>query len=247
LAVGASLLWYRLLMPISQAFRHRLEVVQVKQEGPGTISIWITGHRLDKLGAEPGQFFRWRFLTRDLWWAANPYSLSAAPTAEYLRITVKDLGEHSGQLAGLRPGTKVIAEGPFGAFTSARRSRRKVLLLAGGVGITPIRALFESLPASVGELTLLYRTHGPADVVFGTELEWIAKQRGARLLYVFGPRGRGRRRDPIDAAELTRKIPDLAEHDVYLCGPAGLTDHAREQLRRAGVPAKHIHHETFAF
>jgi ferredoxin-NADP reductase len=68
---------------------------------------------------------------------------------------------------------------------------------------------------------------------------------------VFGPRGhRGpgkRRRDPIDAEELARKIPDLAEHDVYLCGPVGLTDHARAQLLRGGVPAKHIHHETFTF
>ena len=250
LVVGASLLWYRLLVPIRQALHHQLRVVQVQQEGPEVISVWITGRDLAGLRAEPGQFFRWRFLTRELWWAANPYSLSAMPTAEYLRITVKGLGEHSRQLAQLRPGTRVVAEGPFGAFTSARRSRRKVLLLAGGVGITPIRALFESMPADAGELTLLYRAHSPADVVFGAELEWIAEQRGARLLYAFGPRG-GRDRppatDPLEAGQLTRRISDLANHDVYLCGPAGLTEHARVQLRRAGVPAKHIHLETFTF
>lgn len=247
LSVGACLLWFRLLVPLRQAARHRLRVVRVQHESADTISVWITGRQLHRLGAEPGQFFRWRFLTRELWWAANPYSLSAPPNEDYLRITVKTAGEHSRQLAGLRPGTRVLAEGPFGAFTSGRRRRSKVLLIAGGVGITPIRALFESLPSGPGELTLLYRAHGPADVVFGAELEWIAQHRGARLLYVFGARGRGRRRDPLDAEELRRQLPDLAEHDVYLCGPSGLTEHVRGQLRRSGVPARHIHHETFTF
>ena len=81
LAVAAALLWYRLLTPLMRAYRHQLRVVQVIQEGPDTLSVWITGRQLHRLGVEPGQFFRWRFLTRQLWWAANPYSLSAAPTA----------------------------------------------------------------------------------------------------------------------------------------------------------------------
>lgn len=247
LAVAAALLWYRVLTPLLRAYRHQLRVVRVVGEGPDTLSVWITGRQLHRLGVEPGQFFRWRFLTRQLWWAANPYSLSAAPDAQYLRITVKGAGEHSRRLAALVPGTRVLAEGPFGAFTAARRTRQKVLLLAGGVGITPIRALFESLPGGVGDITLLYRAHTPSDVVFVSELEWIARNRGARLLYVFGPRGHGRRRDPLNAAELTRTVPDLAAHDVYLCGPPGLTEHARGQLRQAGVPARHIHHETFTF
>ena len=247
LAVAGVLVWYRLLTPLLRYNRHRLRVAKVQWESPEVISIWITGRQLHRLGAEPGQFFRWRFLTKQLWWAGNPYSLSAAPSADYLRITVKHAGEHSRQLAGLRPGTRVLAEGPFGAFTAGRRRRQKVLLLAGGVGITPIRALFESLPGAAGDLTLIYRAHSPSDVVFAPELSWIAERRGARLLYVFGGRGKGRRPDPLTAAELSRQVPDLAAHDVYLCGPTGLVEHARAQLRQAGVPARHIHHETFTF
>jgi predicted ferric reductase len=247
LAVAGVLIWYRLLTPLLRYRRHRLRVAKVQRESPDTVSIWITGRQLDRLGAEPGQFFRWRFLTKQLWWAGNPYSLSAAPTADYLRITVKRAGEHSRLLAGLHPGTRVFAEGPFGAFTAGRRRRQKVLLLAGGVGITPIRALFESLPGAAGAITLIYRAHSPSDLVFGPELSWIAEQRGARLLYVFGGRGRGRKPDPLTAAALTRQVPDLAAHDVYLCGPTGLVEHAQAQLRQAGVPARHIHHETFTF
>lgn len=247
IVVGSLLLWFRLLNPLIQNARHQLRVAEVRRESADTVSVWLEGRALDRLGAEPGQFFRWRFLTSNLWWAANPYSLSAVPSPTMLRITVKHAGEHSRALLSLPVGTRVLAEGPFGAFTSARRRRQKVLLIGGGVGITPLRALFEALPGRPGDLTLVYRAGNPADLVFREELEWIARDRGARLHYVFGPRGNGSRKDPLSAAELERRIPDLVEHDVYVCGPPGMTEHAQRELRRAGVPRRHIHHESFTF
>ncbi|MBO4274034.1 ferric reductase, partial [Microbispora triticiradicis] len=143
LGVAALLVWYRFLTPVRLALRHRLRVARVVREAPGVVSVHVTGRRLDRLGAEPGQFFRWRFLTGNLWWSANPYSLSAPPVNGELRITVKDLGDQSRSLAALRPGTRVLAEGPYGALTGRARRARKVLLVAGGIGITPLRALFE--------------------------------------------------------------------------------------------------------
>ncbi|MEW1836987.1 ferredoxin reductase family protein [Nonomuraea angiospora] len=241
LGVAALVIWYRLLAPVRLFLRHRLRVAAVTAEAPGVISIQVTGRRLERLRAEPGQFFRWRFLARGLWWSANPYSLSAPPGAGGLRITVKALGDHSATLAGLRPGTRVFAEGPYGAFTGRLRSRRQVLLIAGGVGITPLRALFESLP---GELTLLYRARREADLVFRQELEDIALARGANLHYSTGPRGSG---GPFDAAVLARVVPGLRDHDVYVCGPAEMTRAAIRALRAAGVPRRHIHHESFEF
>jgi predicted ferric reductase len=247
LLVAALLVWFRLIRPLVQGVRHELRVVKVLQESADTVSVWISGRALDRLGAEPGQFFRWRFLKRGMWWAANPYSLSAPPSSNLLRITVKVAGDHSAGLLSLQPGTRVLAEGPFGAFTSGRRRRRKVLLIAGGVGITPIRALFESLPGGPGDITLLYRARQVEDVVFSAELERIAQVRGARVFYLFGRRGRGNRRDPLNAAELERLVPQLSEHDVYLCGPPGMTEHARAELRRAGVARRRVHHESFLF
>uniref|UniRef100_UPI00286DE746 ferredoxin reductase family protein n=1 Tax=Nocardioides sp. TaxID=35761 RepID=UPI00286DE746 len=139
-AVGTTLLWYRWLLPVRDALRHQLRVASVVTEGPDVVSITVTGTGLDRLGAQPGQFFRWRFLTPRGWWQSHPFSLSAMPTPDELRITVKDLGDHSRDLQALRPGTRVIAEGPYGAFTPARRRGHGVLLLAGGIGITPLRA-----------------------------------------------------------------------------------------------------------
>src|ERR1017187_7456441 len=144
LTVAVLIAWYRFAVPLRSFARHSFHVIGVKQEGPGVVSVYIGGDRLDELGAEPGQFFRWRFLTSSMWWSSHPYSLSAAPGQDVLRITAKDLGDHSAALAQLRPGTRVFAEGPYGAFRASRPGRG-VVLLAGGVGITPLRALFATL------------------------------------------------------------------------------------------------------
>ncbi|MEV7971307.1 ferredoxin reductase family protein [Sphaerisporangium sp. NPDC088356] len=122
-AVGALVLWYRFITPVAQAFRHRLRVTHVVPEAPGVVSVYVSGRHLGELRAEAGHFFRWRFLTRDLWWAANPYSLSAVPASHELRITVKDLGDQSRSLGRQPPGVRGPPEGPYGAVTPRPASR----------------------------------------------------------------------------------------------------------------------------
>lgn len=245
IAVALLLIWYRLITPVARATRHRFRVVDVRREGPDMVSVYVTGERLSELDARPGQFFRWRFLTRDLWWAANPYSLSATPYGDTLRITAKIAGRHSAALAGLQPGTAVLAEGPYGSFTALRRRHRQVLLIGAGAGITPLRALFESLPGGPGDITLVYRASRPEDLVFVAELDAIASARGARVHYLVGSRRRGGA-DRFSADRLTRLVPHLAEHDVYVCGPDDLIKKVRRELRQAGVPRGNIHSESFA-
>jgi ferredoxin-NADP reductase len=243
LAAAAAVLWFRLLVPLRQNLRHGLRVHAVVREAPDVVSVVVRGERLPDLAARPGQFFRWRFLAPGLWWTASPYSLSAAPRPDLLRITVKEVGAHSAALARLRPGTRIWAEGPYGALTADRRTRQKVLLLAGGVGVTPLRALFESLPARPGDLTLIYRARSAADLALRGELESIAAARGARLQFALNTADG--RRPVLTAKRLRAALPDIAQHDVYLCGPPGLMRTAFAALREAGVPAARIHHESF--
>ncbi|MEU8514683.1 ferredoxin reductase family protein [Kitasatospora sp. NPDC048722] len=239
---GTALLvgWCRLAVPYLRDRRHRLRVAEVRREAPGVVSLLLTGERLDELGAESGQFFRLQFQAPGLRWAANPYSLSAPPHPEYLRFTVKDLGGHSAAVARLRPGTRVRAEGPYGAFTGRLQRRRKVLLFAAGVGITPLRALFETLP---GEVTLVQRVRRPQDLLFQDELRAVAAARGARVHHLVGSRAQV---GDLGVA-LSRLVTDLARHEVYLCGPEELARDAVRALRAAGVPRSRIHHESFAF
>ncbi len=235
LTVLVVVLWYRVAVPLLSYRRHRFEVLGVKAEAPGVISVYIGGTRLDELDAEPGQFFRWRFLTRSLWWSSHPFSLSAAPGSDVLRITVKNLGDHSQALARLQPGTRVFAEGPYGALTPAD-SDRGVLLLAGGVGITPLRAIFATLP---GHVTLIYRASSERDIVFRDELDAIAAARGATVHYLVGSRAEigG---DPLSPRVLRSLVPGLDEQDAYVCGPRR-HDRGRgpRAARRRGARAAH--------
>ncbi|WP_330284164.1 ferredoxin reductase family protein [Streptomyces sp. NBC_00588] len=240
LGVAALVLWFRILVPVRLNLRHRLRVESVHREAPGVFSVVVRGRDLDELGAQAGQFFRWRFLGAGLGWTSTPYSLSAPPRRDLMRITVKALGDHSAAVALLRPGTRVWAEGPYGSLTADRRTAPKSLLIAAGVGITPLRALFETLP---GEVTLLYRARTAEDLALGGELEAIARWRGAQVRYALnGPDGS---RPDLSPQALRANFPDLAGHDVYICGPHGFARDLYAALCAAGVPDRRIHHESF--
>jgi len=254
-AAGAVLVW-RVGQPLWRTLRHRVVVERVVPEGPGVVSVWMRGRRLDRLGAAAGQFFTWRFLTGPGWTRGHPYSLSAAPTADRLRITVKDLGDGSGRLGDLRPGTRVLLEGPYGRLHPGVRTGRRVTLIAAGIGITPIRALLEQLDAAPGDLTLLYRARRADELVLAAEIDRLAAERGATVHYLVGPRRASRRGsswlpatagDGGDVACLQRLAPGIEDQDVYLCGPDDWSDAVRATALRAGVDPARLHSERFAW
>ena len=245
-ATLAAVVVFRLGLPVARNLRHRLRVERVIPEAPGVVSVEIGGAHLDRLEARAGQFFSWRFLTRDHWWQSHPFSLSAAPDGRRLRITVKELGDFSAGLRTIRPGTRVVVDGPHGAFTAAARTRPRVALIAGGVGITPIRALLEEMPGGPGDIAVVYRAVGEGDVILREELEELAARRGVEVHYVLGDhRGPGAA-ELLSADHLGRLVPDIASRDVYVCGPPAMADATGVSLRRAGVPRRQVITERFA-
>ncbi len=250
--LGAVLV-FRLGLPLWRSLYHRLEVAKVVPEGPDVVSVYLRGRHLERLPVRAGQFFLWRFLDGPGWTRAHPYTLSAPARTDQLRITVKDLGDGSGQVARLRRGTKVVVEGPFGALTAASRKRRKVLLIAAGVGITAMRPLLEDLDYRPGEATLVYRVSRAQDAVFRSELDQLAAHRRARVIYVDGPRANRRSWLPEHLAHLTDAdalrwmVPQVHAHDVFVCGPSSWMDSVRDALAEAGVQPENIHIEEFAW
>lgn len=242
--VLACLVWGRVVEPLWLNLRHRFRVLDVVPEGADMISIYVGGRRLDRLDAQAGQYFRWRFLTRGAWWQAHPFSLSAAPNADWLRITVKVVGDHTGDLRSLAPGVRVFAEGPSGAFTAGRRLRHGALLIAGGSGIAPIRALLEDLPA---DTVLLFRARSPQELTFRAELDALAAERGIQVWYVLGARDDPGPQHAFTPRGLRELVPDVRRRDVYMCGPAGLISTSRRALRRLRVPGRQIHLDPFEF
>jgi len=243
-AMVFCIVYWRIALPTYRSFRHGLKVEKIVVEGPNMVSVIMHGRDLDKLGAQGGQFFGWRFIAKGHALASHPYSLSASPTAHYLRITVKDLGDHSRSMADLKPGTRVFMECPYGAFTAGRASRKHVVLVGGGVGITPIRALMEEFRAGV-QLDVIFRASQADDLILREEMDYLAsKSEGSiRVHYLVG----SRKIHPMDAKSLKELVPRFADSDIYICGPAPLVEAVREAAKDLGVPKNRFHDEAFAF
>ncbi|WP_353826791.1 ferredoxin reductase family protein [Agromyces sp. SYSU T0242] len=246
----AAVVAYRAVAPLATTLRHGLVVERIDPVGDprdGVVSVTMHGRRLAALRATGGQFFIWRFLAAGQWWQAHPYSLSAAPRGDRLRITVRALGDGSASLAGIRPGTRVALEGPYGVFSEAARSRRRLTLVGAGIGVTPIRSLLESATFRPGEAVVVLRTTGPDDGWLLDEVRELCRRRGATLLTVPGGRGRGwlthdAERQGLDLRAL---VPGVADSDLYVCGPRGWAEGVIDEARAAGLAPEQIHHERF--
>ncbi|MFJ7177917.1 ferric reductase-like transmembrane domain-containing protein [Streptomyces massasporeus] len=239
-AFGA-LLTGRVAMPLWRNAYHRFRVAAVVPESDNVVSVYVTGRHLDKLPARAGQFCIWRFPGHNHWWLANPFSLSAAPGGQGLRLTAKAVGSTSAGLRNVPVGSRAFVEGPYGAFTSLHRTRPGVLLIAGGVGITPVRAMLEE---ATGDVVVLYRVRSEADAVLLNEVRHLVTQRGGRLHVLAGRTGEGGT-PPFGAGSLHRLVSDITERDVYVCGPPAMTKAVLAGLRDLRVPARQVHAEKF--
>lgn len=250
-AAATAVVVWRLGRPVVLNLRHRLRVTGVVDEGDGVWSVYLSGRALQRLPVEAGQFFIWRFLTGRGWSRANPYSLSASPDGRTLRITIQGVGDGSRATRFLRPGTRALVEGPYGRLSERPRTRRKLAFIGAGLGIAPLRALAEGMTYAPGDAVYLERFRDQP--LFAREIEAIAHQRGLGVLRI-----PGRRRAAgswlsasagaaTDLQALTYWVPDIADRDVYVCGPQAWTDLIRATLAAAGLPDNQLHLETFAW
>jgi predicted ferric reductase len=239
LATAGMVIAYRFGLPLVRTLRHQLKVVEVRPEGPGVVSVICQGRRLERLAVSGGQFFEWRFLTRGMWWQAHPFSLSARPRPPYLRLTVKDRGDFSAAVASLQPGTRVAVEGPYGVFTSHARRRRKAVLIAGGIGVTAIRALLEDLPNSTEPVVFL-RASTENDLVLSSEVAELARRRKGRAYNLVGSRS------AVRVERVVQLVPDLRKRDIYVAGPEDFVHFMVDAVAHLGVPRDAIHFDEYA-
>lgn len=243
---GAALLVYRVLMPLLSSFDHRVRVSRVTEVGPDTYNIEMTGRHLDDLELRAGQYLHWRFLAPGLWWHQHPFSVSAAPTHDSLRVTVRVLGKGTAALRHVRPGTMVGIEGPYGTFSDEARTKEGVALIGAGVGIAPIRAILEDTGIVPGKATVILRASRPEELYLIDEVAQLCHARGARLITLVGHRAPGRWVPASDPTlQLDHLIPHLAETDVFVCGPSGFTTAVVDEALALGVPATQVHDERF--
>lgn len=251
--VAGNILWFRFLSPLAELAYFDTRISKVVRESSDSVSIYISGKNLEKLGHTAGQFYIVRILTKKLWWRAHPFSVSAAPNSKFLRFTVGKRGDDTAEMQTLQPGARVILEGPYGIFTEARRTREKVTLIAAGIGAPPIRALAEQMAARPGDVTVIYRVRDKYDAPLVEEMRELCRRRGFTLHVLEGQRGNSKSWMPADPqnipdhARLSVMAPWVSESDVFICGPSAWTQTVQRSLLKAGVSASHIHAEEFAW
>lgn len=253
--VAANLIWFRTLQPILLSLGARLKVIEVKPEANRTTSIVVGGRKVDRFGAEAGQFFLLRVLTAKQWWRPHPFSVSNSP-ADQIRFTVGNRGDDTHALQEIKVGTRVILEGPYGVFTESKRTKQHITLLAAGIGVAPIRALAESLAAEPGDVTVIYRATNASDAALLDEVKRICLDRGHNLHVLEGPRPQGQGFLPVPSeveqakpehVRLLDLSPMLLDSDIYICGPSQWSKAAKHSLDKLGIKNPQIHLEEFAW
>ncbi len=229
---------YRLARPLWNLVRHDFRVARVVAESDTVCSVYITGRNIESFRFKAGQHAHFTFLQRGLS-SHHPFSFSQAWNGKEIRISVKKLGDFTNDIATLRPGTRVIIDGPMGHFTADVAETGKYCLIAGGIGITPVIALAQSIQHPTDAVVLVSnRTKVDAPL-----LGELASTR-VRAYPYFSDELPPRK---IDAAEIIRVCPDIFSRDTFLCGPPGMVAALTQGLITAGVPAAQVHSEGFAY
>ena len=237
---------YRWIKPIYLLYRHRFYIERVEKETSDVYSVYITGKDMEKYHFQAGQYANLTFFQKGMWFT-HPFSISCAPNGKYLRFSIKSLGDFTSEISKLTIGTKVLIDGPMGLFTESQAVTNKFLLIAGGIGVTPIRALIETLSQKEKDIVLLYTTKSETDIAFKTELEELSAKHHFIISQVVEDGVTIYEKGRIDKEMIVRLVPDYLERDAYVCGPTPMMKAVVTHLKELDVPKSQIHFEKFSY
>lgn len=243
--VLGNFILYRFIRPLWFYNKHGFYISEIKEENPNVTSLYISGRNINQFKREAGQFMILRFLAKGYWYEAHPFSLSASPEDNILRVTIKNSGDFTSKIKFLKPGTKILIDGPHGTFTKAKAKRNKIALIAGGIGITPIRSLLGSFDKSK-DIILLYGNRTIKDLVFKNEIENIAKKNNSKIYYLYSEEKKASKYPIIDKESIEDFIPDINERDIYICGPVPMMKSIIKYLKSRNISSNQIHYEKFS-
>ena len=241
----------RLVVPWLQR-RRPWRVVGVRDEGGGTVNLDIEADGHEGFDFEPGQFAYLKI--GDSPWSVEEHPYSIASSAERtgrLSFGIKALGDFSSAVQDVEPGTTVYVDGPHGAFSIDRAQAPGYVLIAGGVGITPMMSFLNTL-ADRGDprpILLIYSTGTEEELAYSEEIEALEERLDLEVRLVL-------EEPPHDwQAEEGRVTGELLEHHLpkerftrsfFVCGPPAMMAAVERALLDHGVPRTHVNLEKFA-
>jgi len=242
--------WVRVWKPIALYRRPwRVEEVIVERGNAWTVVLRPEGHADFRFAA--GQF-GWLMLAQSPFSPTqHPFSISSsAEEKAKISFTIKARGDFTSGIAAIRPGTRAYVDGPHGLFSTDRDEGPGFVLIAGGVGITPLISMIRTMAdrEDARPCLLFYANRSWDDVTFREELETLAGKMSLRVVHALEkpPEGWTGETGYLNAAVLQRHLPRHHERMQYfVCGPGPMMDAMDRALPAAGVPEERIHTERF--
>ncbi len=242
-------------MDLPTTWTGKLQVARVSQETPTvkTFRMVAVDRRRLPFTFKPGQFVTLALPIGGKE-VRRTYTVSSPPTrTSYIEVTVKREGVASGYLHDhVHEGDQIEVRALSGSFTFTGAESEGVVLIGGGVGITPMISVLRSLTDTAWEhgIWMVFAVRTPKDIIFEKELAYLQERHPNFHLQVIveetagtgwqGETGR------ITAGQLAGFVPDLARRRVYLCGPAPMMDAVRATLHGLGVPDGQVLTELFS-
>lgn len=229
-----------LIKKINNNFEY--EIVRVAMLKPDVVEIEMAP-KGKAMEFEAGQFVFMSFSSKAVEPEAHPFSISSAPEENNLRVTVKALGDFTGEMKNLKIGDKVSVEGPFGKFSYQEVSDKNQIWIAGGVGITPFLSMAKSLKGNNYKIDLYYSVKSKEEIIAKEELEDIALSRKNFRVIFWCVDEKGY----LSASEISKISGDLENKDIFLCGPPAFMESLRGQFINLKADKDRIHWEKFNF
>ncbi len=255
-ASGLYYVWVGLLVLVAGLFVLRFlfrlgifsfpyEVSMVENVGPCVVKI-SSRPLAGKIRPKTGQFIYFR---RGVRGAVRPFTVSHYDgESGELSITVKALGKTTTSLQSIKTGEKVYIQGPYGVFSHAAiQNNSPLVMIAGGIGITPFVRLFEELAHEPGrELHLFYGNKNADSIVYKSELDNVEH---VNVIHVLSEEpGYTGEKGFVTTDLLKRYLKQpLVEYEFLICGPPVMTSKLKKALAKEDVPQAQIHHELFSY
>lgn len=242
-------IWARMIRPrMIMARKWRVERVAPVSHDVWQLDLAPEGHR--GIRQIPGQFGLLTIHRDDIRSERHPFTIASPPREDgSVSFTIKESGDYTARIGETPVGAEAIIEAPYGQFCHLRHGGNRLLMIAGGVGITPMMSMLRYMAAHGDRrpVTLIWGNRTEADILFPQELERLQEQLDLRVVHVMSqqPDYEGET-GYVDADVLGRALNgEVAAADVYLCGPPLMMDLVEDALGELGVEGSRIHSERF--
>jgi predicted ferric reductase len=236
------------------------KVLKTERENHDTTSLYLEGDDENFKKRQAGQWLLLRILRNNEWSEAHPFTISCSPEDDTLRLTIKKAGTFTSAIPELRPGTPVKCDGPFGVFCKDIDQNQHIVMIAGGVGITPFLSVLRHfrIMRAKNQAKLFWTNKTIDDVFAAEELQEMTKELDLLVVHTLSREKEVNRYlqgdfPQVDYAsgyvtrDLLQRRVDLSNASFYLCGPPKMQEFVLGELEACGVSLDLVEKERFSY